>query len=133
VLFRPFKQEGTSHCSMRGVFGSRLCPFTPPTTEQRNCCLLPRDLQIANFLYHLLATTPTTQPPFERARRSPSSNMRAHTPQQATEASRRRSSIGGGHRASMGSSIPRVQSRVSSPLEICDASHSMYEQSWTVY
>ncbi|PMD47484.1 MAD-domain-containing protein [Hyaloscypha variabilis F] len=38
--------------------------------------------------------------------------MRAHTPQQATEASRRRSSVGTGHRVSMGSNIPRVQSRI---------------------
>ncbi|KAE8443989.1 hypothetical protein EG329_001118 [Mollisiaceae sp. DMI_Dod_QoI] len=38
--------------------------------------------------------------------------MRAHTPQQANDASRRRSSITGGHRTSMGSSIPRVQSRI---------------------
>ncbi|TVY54386.1 Spindle assembly checkpoint component MAD1 [Lachnellula cervina] len=38
--------------------------------------------------------------------------MRSHTPQQATDASRRRSSITAGHRTSMGSSIPRVQSRI---------------------
>ncbi|TVY83070.1 Spindle assembly checkpoint component MAD1 [Lachnellula suecica] len=37
--------------------------------------------------------------------------MRSHTPQQSTDASRRRSSITGVHRTSMGSSIPRVQSR----------------------
>ncbi|TVY92093.1 Spindle assembly checkpoint component [Lachnellula willkommii] len=38
--------------------------------------------------------------------------MRSHTPQQNTDASRRRSSITAGHRTSMGSSIPRVQSRI---------------------
>lgn len=38
--------------------------------------------------------------------------MRPHTPQQSTDASRRRSSIGTGHRTSIGSGIPRVQSRI---------------------
>ncbi|KUJ16986.1 MAD-domain-containing protein [Mollisia scopiformis] len=38
--------------------------------------------------------------------------MRAHTPQQGNDASRRRSSITSAHRTSMGSSIPRVQSRI---------------------
>ncbi|KAG9231479.1 spindle assembly checkpoint component Mad1 [Amylocarpus encephaloides] len=38
--------------------------------------------------------------------------MQSHSPRQSTEAARRRSSIGAGHRASLGSSIPRVQSRI---------------------
>ncbi|KAF4637713.1 hypothetical protein G7Y89_g374 [Cudoniella acicularis] len=38
--------------------------------------------------------------------------MRPHTPQSSTDASRRRSSVGGGHRTSIGSGIPRVQSRI---------------------
>lgn len=49
----------------------------------------------------------------EHARRCTTTEMRAHTPQQDQDIPRRRLSVTGGHRTSMGStSIPVVQSRV---------------------
>lgn len=51
--------------------------------------------------------------------------MRAHTPQGLGDSQRRRSSTSGGNRMSMGSAIPRAQSRVWNQLS-CRAISLVY-------